>query len=86
MRISKEDVVAEAKAILASQYVRYGLPVADDMLTTYAEEIFAKEEDRRRLVDRIAERRAVDLLKTKVTIQPKAVSPEEFGRIAATVR
>jgi hypothetical protein len=56
------------------------------MLTTYAEEIFAKEEDRRRLVDRIAERRAVDLLKTKVTIQPKAVSPEEFGRIAATVR
>ncbi|MEY2774196.1 MAG: hypothetical protein RLZZ275_543, partial [Bacteroidota bacterium] len=22
----------------------------------------------------------------KVTIQPKAVSPEEFGRIAATVR
>ena len=86
VRISKEDVVAEAKAILASQYVRYGLPVADDMLTTYAEEILSKEEDRRRLVDRIAERRAVDLLKTKVTIQPKAVSPEEFGRIAATVR
>ena len=58
----------------------------DATLTAYAEEIVAKEEDRRRLIDRIAERRVVDALKEKVSIEPKAVSAEEFKRIAATVR
>ncbi len=86
IRITRDDIVAEAKSILALQYQRYGLPVDDATLTAYAEEIVAKEEDRRRLIDRIAERRVVDALKEKVSIEPKAVSAEEFKRIAATVR
>jgi len=86
LRVTREDIVDEAKAILRGQYEKYGLPVDDATLTGYAEEIFAKEEDRRRLIDRIVERRVVDVLKEKVTIEPKAVSMEEFGKLLASVR
>jgi trigger factor len=86
IRINREDIVEEAKDILRGQYEKYGLPVDDATLTGYAEEIFAKEDDRRRLIDRIVERRVVDALKEKVTIESKAVSFEEFGKLLASVR
>ncbi len=86
IRINREDIVEEAKDILRGQYEKYGLPVDDATLTGYAEEIFAKEDDRRRLIDRIVERHVVDALKEKVTIESKAVSFEEFGKLLASVR
>jgi trigger factor len=85
MRVVAEELEQEAKQVLGAQYAQYGMPLDDAMLTDFAKNTLADEEQRRRIADRIIERKVIDDLKTRVTIKEKKVSYEDFMKLVASV-
>ena len=86
MRVSQEELLDEAKRMIGAQYAQYGMPIEGEYLESFAQNALANEEERRRIADVIIERKVVDDLKTRVTIKDKAISYEEFAKLAAEVR
>jgi trigger factor len=86
MRVTAEELEAEAKSILGAQYAQYGMPLEDEMLADFARNTLADEEQRRRIADRIIERKVIDDLKTRVKIEPESVTYEAFMELVATVQ
>ncbi len=86
MRISQEELELEAKRMIGAQYAQYGMPIEGEYLDTFAQNALANEEERRRIADVVIERKVVDDLKTRVTIKEKAVSFDDFAKLAAEVR
>ncbi|MGB1074801.1 MAG: trigger factor [Flavobacteriales bacterium] len=85
MRVVTEELEQEAKQVLGAQYAQYGMPLDETMLTDFAKNTLADEEQRRRIADRIIERKVIDDLKTRVTIKEKKVSYEDFMKLVASV-
>jgi hypothetical protein len=56
------------------------------MLADFARNTLADEEQRRRIADRIIERKVIDDLKTRVKIEPESVTYEAFMELVATVQ
>ena len=86
MRVTAEELEQEAKQILGAQYAQYGMPLEEEMLADFARNTLADEEQRRRIADRIIERKVIDDLKTRVAIEEKEVSYEEFMKLVASVQ
>lgn len=86
MRVAQEELLDEAKRIIGAQYAQYGMPIEGEYLDSFAQNALANEEERRRIADLVIERKVVDDLKTRVTIKDKAVSFDDFAKLAAEVR
>jgi trigger factor len=86
MRITAEDLEAEAKRVIGAQYAQYGMPLEGEMLDNFAKNALANDDERRRIADIIIERKVIDDLMPRVTIKEKTVSFEDFAKVAASVR
>ena len=82
LKITEEDVRALAKEMAAMQFRQYGLNnVADEHLENYANKMLEKEEERRKLVSRKQEDVIIATIKSKVTLDMKEISNEEFNKM-----
>jgi trigger factor len=82
LKITEEDVRALAKEMAAMQFRQYGLNnVADEHLENYANKMLEKEEERRKLVSRKQEDVIIATIKSKVTLDMKEISHEEFNKM-----
>jgi len=71
-----------AKEMAAMQFRQYGLNnVADEHLENYANKMLEKEEERRKLVSRKQEDVIIATIKSKVTLDMKEISNEEFNKM-----
>ena len=86
MKVTAEELEAEAIKYIGAQYAQYGMPMDEETMSNVAKSMLAKEEERRRIADVIIERKVVDHLKTLVTIKEKAISYEKFAELAAEVK
>ena len=69
LSVTKEEALAEAKSLAAAQFAQYGLPSApEDMLAGYAEKLY--------------EAKVVEDVKSKIKVTEKAVSAEDFAKLA----
>ncbi len=83
LTVSKEEATAEAKALAAAQFAQYGMPSApDDMLAGYAEKILADREQGQKIYEKLYEVKVVEAVKSKVKITEKAVSADDFAKLA----
>ena len=83
LTVTKEEAQAEAKALAAAQFAQYGMPSApDDMLAGYAEKIFADKEQGQKIYEKLYEVKVVDDVKSKVKVTEKAVSADDFAKLA----
>lgn len=81
--VSKEEALAEAKALAASQFAQYGMPSApDDMLEGYAEKILADKDQGQKIYEKLYEVKVVEDVKSKVKVTEKAVSADDFAKLA----
>jgi trigger factor len=79
IKVSHEDALAYTKSLVNSQFMRYGkMDVDDEELTSAANEILKKESEAKRIYDNLYSARLMDVLKSKVTIEEKEVSYEDF--------
>ncbi len=82
VKITEEELQKEAEIITRYQFRQYGLFYAtDEQITNYAKETLKREEDAKRIADKILEDKVLQLLKDYVSIESKNVSVEEFNKL-----
>jgi len=82
IKVTEEEMRKEAEVITRYQFNQYGLFYAtDEQISKFAGEMLKKEDDARRIADRILEQKAIEKLKELVTIENKKVTSEEFDKL-----
>ncbi|HBL76073.1 MAG: trigger factor [Bacteroidetes bacterium GWF2_42_66] len=80
--IKEEDLNAMAKEMAKMQFRQYGMNnVPDEYLENYAGQILSKEEDKRRVFNKVQEDKLLDVIKSKVNVDIREVSQEEFNKL-----
>ena len=82
VKISEEELQKEAENITRYQFQQYGLFYAtDEQIANYAKETLKREEDAKRIADKILEEKVIFLMKELVKLENKSVTVEEFNKL-----
>ena len=83
LSVTKEEALAEAKALAAAQFAQYGMPSApDEMLADYAGKILADKDQGQKIYEKLYEVKIVEDVKSKIKVTEKAVSADDFAKLA----
>ena len=83
LTVTKEEAEAEAKALAAAQFAQYGMPSApDEMLAGYAGKILSDKEQGQKIYEKLYEVKVVEDVKSKIKVTEKAVSADDFAKLA----
>ncbi len=87
LAVTKEEATAEAKALAAAQFAQYGMPSApDNMLEEYAKRILGDQNQSQKIYEKLFEVKVVEAVKSKITVTEKAVSSDDFAKMAQGVQ
>lgn len=83
LNVTKDEATAEAKALAAAQFAQYGMPSApDNMLEEYAKRILADQNQSQKIYEKLFEVKVVEAVKSKITVTEKAISADDFAKMA----
>ena len=86
LTVTPEEATAEAEALAQAQCAQYGLPTApEDMLANYAKKILEDREQGQKIYEKLYEMKVVEDVKSKIKVTEKAVSAEEFAKLAKEI-
>ncbi len=82
LKITEEELQKEAENITRYQFQQYGLFYAtDEQISNYAKETLKREDDVKRIGDKILEEKVMAHIKELVKIESKNVTVEEFNKL-----
>ncbi len=82
IKITEEELLQEAANITRHQFQQYGLFYAtDEQINNYAKETLKREEDAKRIADKILEEKAIEIIKDLLKLENKSISIEEFNKL-----
>jgi trigger factor len=82
IKISEEELLKEAANITRYQFQQYGLFYAtEDQINNYAKETLKREEDAKRIAEKILEEKVLSIMKELVQLENKSVTVEEFNKL-----
>jgi trigger factor len=82
VKISEEELLQEAANITRYQFQQYGLFYAtDEQINNYAKETLKREEDAKRIADKVLEDKVISIIRDKISKEEKTVSAEEFNKL-----
>ena len=82
IKITEEELLKEAENITRLQFRQYGLFYAtDEQITNYAKETLKREDDTKRIADKILEDKVLENLREIVKIENKSLTVEEFNKL-----
>ena len=82
VKITEEELQKEAEKITRYQFQQYGLFYAtDEQIANYAKETLKREEDAKRIADKILEEKVLVFMKDMVKLENKEVTVEEFNKL-----
>jgi len=80
VKIEEKEIIETAKEIARMQFKQYGINfIEDEHLTTYAQQMIQKEDEKKRLVEKIVEDKIIEIIRDKVKIEELEVTAEEFN-------
>ena len=83
LSVTKEEATAEAKALAAAQFAQYGMPSApENMLEEYGKRILSDQNQSQKIYEKLYEVKVVDAVKAKITVTEKAISADDFAKLA----
>lgn len=83
LKIENADLMGEAKAIMADQFARYGIPMADEeMLTQSAQRLLGNREEMRYVYEQVAEKKLMSYIKENISVKDVEVSFDDFVKLA----
>ena len=83
IKVTPEEAKAEAMSFAAMQFAQYGMPNApEDMLQNFAKQIMDNKEQLQKIYEKLFEEKVVEYLRGKIKVTEKAVSAEEFAKLA----
>lgn len=81
IKVEQEELIDTAKQVALMQFRQYGMmDVPEEHLTNYANQILANKEEARKLHDRKIEEKVIDLIKSKITVEDKEVTVDQFNK------
>ena len=82
VKVEEADILASAKGFAAYQFAMYGMNnVPDEQLEAFAKNILSQEEQSRRIYDQVETQKAVDDVRSVVTLKKKKISVEKFREL-----
>jgi trigger factor len=82
VKITEEELLNEARNVTRYQFQQYGLYYAtDEQITNYAKETLKREDDAKRIADKILEDKVALIMKDLVKLETKSVTVEEFNKL-----
>ncbi len=82
LTVTEEDMQNEAKALAAAQFAQYGMMnIGDEMLTNYAKQILANQQEASKVLDKLYERKVLDAIEPMVGVSKKSVSSDDLGKV-----
>ena len=87
LTVTAGEALDEAKAFAAAQFAQYGMPAApDEMLENFAkQQILANKEQSQKIYEKLYETKVVEDVKGKIKVTEKAVSADEFAKLAKEI-
>ncbi len=83
LTVSKEEAEAEAKEFAKAQFAQYGMPSApEEMVANFSKQILENKEQAQKIYEKLYELKVVEYVKSQVKVTTKAVSSEEFAKMA----
>ena len=84
LKVSQEEAKAEAMEFAQMQFAQYGMPSAPaDMLENFAKQIMDNKEQLQKIYEKLYEEKVVEYIRGKVKVTEKAISADEFAKIAS---
>jgi trigger factor len=82
IKISEEELQKEAENITRFQFQQYGLYYAtDEQIGNYAKEMLKREDEAKRIAEKILEEKAIEKLKEVVKLEDKRITAEDFNKL-----
>ena len=86
LTVTAEEAMEEAKQFAAAQFAQYGMPSAPaDMLENYAKQIMQEKEQGQKIYEKLYEEKVVAAVKAKIKVNEKAVSADDFAKLAKEI-
>ncbi len=86
LSVSAEEALEEAKQFAAAQFAQYGMPSAPaDMLENYGKQIMQDKEQSQKIYEKLYEVKVVEAVKTKIKVTEKAISADDFAKLAKEI-
>ncbi|MFQ5335549.1 MAG: hypothetical protein ACE5DN_05685, partial [Flavobacteriales bacterium] len=83
LQLEKEEVMAYTKSLIAQQMKQYGQEeIKDEQLTQTAEQLLQKEEESQNIINRLYDKKLIELYKNTCTFKHKTVSYDDFINLA----
>lgn len=81
IKIESEDMKSIAMQATRAQFAQYGMMnLPDEMLENYANDMLKNKDNARNLLDRAMENKIIEVLKSKLGVEEKAISLDEFRK------
>lgn len=82
IKITEEELLSEAANITRYQFQQYGLFYAtEEQINNYAKETLKREEDAKRIADKILEDKVLYIMKDLVKLENKNIAVEDFNKL-----
>jgi trigger factor len=83
LKVSQEEAKAEAMTFAQMQFAQYGMPSAPaDMLENFAKQIMDNKEQLQKIFEKLYEEKVVEYVRGKVKVTEKAISADDFAKLA----
>ena len=82
IKISEEELQKEAENITRYQFQQYGLYYAtEEQVSNYAKEMLKREDEAKRIAEKILDEKAIEKLKEVVKFEDKKITAEDFNKL-----
>ncbi len=82
LKITDEEILAEAKSFTRAQFSQYGLYYAtDEQITSFARDMLQKEDEARRIAEKVLDTRVLGIIIDAMKVDDRKVSAEEFNKL-----
>ena len=83
LKVSQEELEAEAKEVAKAQFAQYGMPSApEEMIANFAKQILENKEQGQKIYEKLYEAKVVEYVKSQVEVVSNSVTAEEFAKLA----
>lgn len=84
IKIEQEEMLSHAKSLISGQMMQYGQPVLDDeKMNEIADSVLKKEEERKKIIDQIYDKKTLDVYKSNFKLTDKDISYDDFVKLAS---
>lgn len=82
VKVEKKDIEELGRKVARSQFAQYGMiGVEDDILDNYVKDMLKQEDTLKNFIDKVTEDKILEIIKTLVKVDEKAISVEDFNKM-----